>query len=90
MGIWDTCKSSYTFLLPRGMASNCDTELEVTPASQVQPQVSSEQEAEIRVFPGAGMALQVILSPEKASLRQRCSVFILLSAPSNPFQAFSS
>ena len=62
----------------------------VTQASQIQPQESSEQEAEIRIFPGAGMALQVILSPEKASLRQCCSVFILLSAPTNPFQAFFS
>ena len=52
----DTCKASYTFLLPRGLASNCDTELEVTQASQVQPQESSEPEAEIRIFPGAGMA----------------------------------
>ena len=78
----DTCKASYTFLLPRGLASNCDTELEVTQASQVQPQESSEPEAEIRIFPGAGMALPVILSPGTASLRQCCSVFILLSASS--------
>lgn len=50
------------FCCPEGMASNW-AQAGVAQASQVQPQESSEQEAEIGAFPGAGMALQVILSP---------------------------